>query len=227
VGAHLRDYRWPEITGAPVVLLPVGSTEQHGHHLPLDTDAVVATAVAEGMRSRLGPGVLVAPTVPYGASGEHQHFPGTVSIGSEALGLLLLEFVRSVSSWAAEVIIVNGHGGNASTIASVVRQARTEGHRLSWVPCAVPDSDAHAGLTETSLMLHLAPQRVMLAKATLGNTRPLTELLPALKINGVRSVSPTGVLGDPTGASAEHGKSILQAMIDGATGALQSARRAP
>ena len=91
---------------SPVLIVPVGSTEQHGPHLPLDTDTRIASAVAGAAATRLAAGAdgrqfMVAPAVAYGASGEHQGFPGTVSIGSAALELVLLEFGRSVSDWAA------------------------------------------------------------------------------------------------------------------------------
>src|SRR5215204_2153898 len=91
--------------GAQLVLVPVGSVEQHGPHLPLDTDTRIAAAVAA--RAATG-ALLVAPPVAYGASGEHEGFAGTVSIGHEALRLLLVELGRSASRWAARLVFVNG-----------------------------------------------------------------------------------------------------------------------
>lgn len=194
------------------MLVPIGSTEQHGPHLPLGTDSVIARAVAERVAGRLPGEVLVAPTIAFGSSGEHAGFPGTVSIGREALHAVIVESVRSLSLWAARVVFVNAHGGNVPTLASAIGLLRAEGHEVSWVPCAVADGDAHAGRTETSLMLHLAPHDVRLERAAAGQTRPIAELMPELLAGGVRAISPSGVLGDPSGASAEHGARMLETM---------------
>jgi mycofactocin system creatininase family protein len=209
---ELAHTAWPDVPSDALVLLPIGSTEQHGPHLPLDTDSVIAHAVAQRAATAM-PTALVAPPLPYGASGEHAGFPGTVSIGHEALCTVLVEAVRSLSLWAGRIVLVNGHGGNIATLDTVLRFLRTEGHAVAWTGCSIPGADAHAGRTETSVMLHLAPERVRLESAVVGDTRPLAVLLPELMAHGVRSVSPSGVLGDPTGASAEEGSRMLHAMV--------------
>jgi creatinine amidohydrolase len=209
---RLADAVWPEVVSNTTILVPLGSLEQHGPHLPLDTDSVIATAVAENAAERLGAGVLVAPVVAYGSSGEHQDFPGTISVGSAALRLIVVELGRSLRVWADRVLFVNGHGGNAAALRSAVTQLRREGHRVGWVPCATADADAHAGVTETSLMLHLRPGAVRLDHAEPGESAPIQELLPILTRHGVRAVSENGVLGDPTGASASKGIRLLHAM---------------
>ena len=203
---------WPDVPERPLVLVPTGSIEQHGPHLPFDTDAVIAVAVAEAVGGRLGG--LVAPPLVYGNSGEHQSFPGTMSIGAEALRLVVVELVRSLSTWAGRVVLVNAHGGNAPTLADAVKQLVGEGHDVAWVPCATEEVDLHAGHTETSLMLHLRPDDVRLDRAAAGNTAPLAEILPDMIRGGVGAVSPNGVLGDPAGASADHGRAVLEAMVD-------------
>jgi mycofactocin precursor peptide peptidase len=207
----LVDRPWPEIVPGGAILVPVGSTEQHGPHLSLDVDTVIATAVADELAPLIG--ASVAPAVPIGASGEHQSFPGTISIGTAVLTSVLVELGRSLTTWASRVVLVNGHGGNLDAVTAAVTVLRAEGREVSWVPCQVPDADPHAGHTETSLMLHLAPERVRLRQAVPGNTRPITDLLPAMRAGGVEAVSANGVLGDPTGASAEQGKRILEAMV--------------
>lgn len=206
----LQDKTWVEIPSWPTVIVPVGSLEQHGPHLPMDTDACIAKAVAEELAPLVG--ATVAPVVAYGASGEHQSFPGTVSIGTDALARVLVELVRSMRTWAGRVILVNGHGGNAAALASAVGHLLSEGHDVTWVPCAW-HGDAHAGRAETSLMLHLAPQRVRLFAAEAGNTAPLVDLMPALRTSGVRPLSPNGVLGDPAGATAKEGARLLSEMV--------------
>lgn len=193
-----------EASGARLVLVPVGSIEQHGPHLPLDTDTVIATAVAHGVAAEL-PGTWVAPPISYGASGEHQSFPGTTSIGTEALAHVLVELARSVRTWADRVVFVNAHGGNVAAL-----DAHDE---VEWVACATEEHDLHAGFTETSLMLRLRPESVQLDLAEAGNPQPLSEILPAMRAGGVAAVSPNGVLGDPTGASAAEGNRLLNAMV--------------
>ncbi|WP_395659061.1 mycofactocin biosynthesis peptidyl-dipeptidase MftE [Nocardioides sp.] len=193
-----------EAAGARLVLVPVGSVEQHGPHLPLDTDTVIAEAVARGVAEQL-PGTWVAPALSYGSSGEHQSFPGTASIGTEALAHVVVELVRSLRTWADRVVLVNAHGGNLAAL-----DASDE---VVWVPCRTESVDLHAGLTETSLMLHLRPESVRLELAEAGNTQPLSEILPAMMAGGIAAVSPNGVLGDPAGASAAEGERVLKAMV--------------
>jgi len=201
---------WPEIAAAPLVVVPLGSVEQHGHHLPLGTDTAVAGAVAQAAATGLD-GALLAPALAYGASGEHEGFPGTISLGTEALTGLLVEYGRSACRWAGRVLIVNGHGGNLDALRAAGSVLRREGRDVAWFPCGTPDGDAHAGRTETSLMLHVEPERVLGERAA-GNTEPIATLLPRLRAEGVRAVSPTGVLGDPAGATAEEGAELLAAI---------------
>jgi len=191
-----------------LLVVPLGSLEQHGPHLPLDTDTRIAVAVASrACAGRAGTGL--APAVPIGASGEHADFPGTLSIGAAALTLLLVELGRHASLHWSAMLLVNGHGGNAAAIADAVRQLRAEGRECYVWHAGVPGSDAHAGRMETSMMLALAPSDVRLAAAEPGETRPLAEIMPALRAGGVRALSPNGVLGDPTGASAREGEWLL------------------
>jgi mycofactocin system creatininase family protein len=210
-----------ELAGVlPTVLVPVGSTEQHGPHLPLDTDTRIAAAVARETAERLraAPGsshrYLVAPAIAYGASGEHQSFPGTVSIGTEALSLLLVEYGRSASCWAHRLVFVNGHGGNVAGLVAAVCRLRAEARDAAWCPCAVAGGDAHAGHTETSILLHLSPSDVRLDRRRPGNRGALADLLPAMRRGGVAAVSEAGILGDPTTATSAEGERALAAMVD-------------
>lgn len=217
--ALLGHLPWSRVPAGPLVLVPLGSTEQHGPHLPLETDTVIATASAEDAAGRLRADaadrpVLVAPAIAYGSSGEHQHFPGTVSIGADALQFQLIELVRSLSAWAARIVVVNGHGGNDTGLATAFSLLLREGHDAAWVSCQTASQDAHAGYTETSLMLHLVPHLVDMAHAQPGNVTPLAELMPSLVGRGVRAVSATGVLGDPTGANQAAGRVILERVVD-------------
>ena len=219
---RLTETTWPDLDGrAPLVVVPLGSVEQHGRHLPLTTDSDVARAVAEAVVPSLADAVL-APVLAYGASGEHEGFPGTISIGTEALRALLVEYGRSVGRWAGRLLVVNGHGGNLDALRTAVPLLRTEGRDVVWFPCGVPGGDAHAGRTETSLVLHVEPDRVRGEPAEAGETAPIAELLPRLRAEGVRAVSPNGVLGDPAGASAAEGAQLVRTL----TGRLVDAVRA-
>ena len=108
--------------------------------------------------------MLVAPPLAYGASGEHEGFAGTLSIGHAALRAVLVELGRSAGAWASRMVFVNGHGGNLPTVAEAVVQLRGEGRDVAWSGCAVPGGDAHAGRTETSILLALDPSVVRLGR---------------------------------------------------------------
>ena len=194
-----------------VLAVPVGSTEQHGPHLPLATDADLAVALC----AQLGvahPAVVVAPSVPYGSSGEHEGFAGTISIGQEATELLLTELGRSATRTFSRVLLVSTHGGNTEAVRRAVVRLRAESRDVSvWLPRW--PGDAHAGRAETSLQLALAPGTVRLDRAEAGNTTPIAELMPALRATAVKGVSPNGVLGDPAGASAAEGAAIFAGLL--------------
>ncbi len=205
----LSSLSWPQVPSGALLVVPLGAVEQHGPHLPLDTDTRVATAAAAALVTAT-PGALLGPAQGYGASGEHQGFAGTVSLGVEALTLLLVELGRSACGWAARLLIVNGHGGNAFALREGVLRLREEGRDVAWLPCSFPGADAHAGRTETSLLLHLDPAAVRLDRAAAGATAPIDQILGALRSQGTVAVSANGVLGDPTGASAEEGAELLR-----------------
>ena len=209
---------WTDVAARPgrILLVPVGSCEQHGPHLPLDTDTRIALAVAHGVAAGRDD-ATVAPAVTYGASGEHQSFAGTLSIGSEALVAVLVELGRSAfpdpaTPHHAAMVFVNGHGGNRAAVRRATDVLTGEGRPVaSWAP-AIPGGDAHAGRTETSLLLAIAPE-VVRADRPAGASEPIVELADALRSGGVGAVSANGVLGDATGATAAEGHAVLAALI--------------
>jgi mycofactocin precursor peptide peptidase len=209
----LGEQTWREV-GPDTVLVPLGALEQHGPHLPLDTDARIAAAVAHRAAAD-DPALLVAPPQAFGASGEHEAFPGTLSIGHEALRAVLVELGRSAGRWSSRLVFVNGHGGNLPTVPDAVAQLRREGRDAAWFACAVPGGDAHAGRAETSILLALDPALVRVDAAEPGDPAPLADLLPVLRSGGVAAASPNGVLGDPTGATADEGERLLTGLADG------------
>lgn len=208
---RLTETTWPEVA-SPVLCVPLGSCEQHGPHLPLGTDTIIAEALAGALAARR-PGVIVGPSVGITASGEHAGFPGTLSIGTEVTASVVVELVRS-ADWANGVVLVNGHGGNRDAVDRAVATLDGEERRLlSWWP-GRPGGDAHAGHSETSLMLHLRRPLVRRERAAAGTTAPIAELASRLRSEGVRAVSANGVLGDPTDASREDGRVIFDDLLD-------------
>ena len=208
---RLADLAWPAVreraeSGA-LLAVPIGSTEQHGPHLPLSTDTDIAIALCDRLAAARAD-VLVAPVLAYGSSGEHAGFAGTLSIGQEAVENVVVELVRSATATFGRVVLVSAHGGNADPVARAVTRLRAESRDvLLCQPCW--EGDPHAGRSETSLQLLLRPDTVDLARAVVGNTTPIRELLPKLRSGGVRAVAPSGVLGDPTDASAAEGADLL------------------
>jgi mycofactocin system creatininase family protein len=236
-GFTLSTAHWPEVEAGPrrLLVVPVGSLEQHGPHLPLDTDTrIAATIAARACAGRAGVGL--APPIAIGASGEHAGFPGTLSIGSVALSTLLVELGRHASLHWPAMLLVNGHGGNVTAIRDALATLSGEGRRCQVWHAAVrpentgtrpgkdapgpPGNDAHAGRTETSIMLALAPDNVRLGDAAPGETRPLADIMPELRAHGIRPVSPNGVLGDPSRASAVEGERLLSQLVASLTRAM-------
>lgn len=220
---RLGDATWSEVelitqrpgeALSPVLLIPIGATEQHGPHLPIATDTIIAEELA-GRAVHHTDGLMVGPTVAVTASGEHEGFPGTLSIGTDAMRSVVLELVRS-ADWAAGVVFVNGHGGNHDAVSQAVATLTTEGRRaLAWWP-SWPQrrdggpADLHAGRIETSMMLAIDPGLVRLELAAAGPDVSMDDL----RAHGVRSLSPSGVLGDPDGASGREGEKFITAFVE-------------
>lgn len=179
----LADLTSPEAgawaAAGAILAVAVGATEQHGPHLPLSTDTDVAAVLCARLAA-VRPDVLVGPAIPYGASGEHAGFPGTLSIGQAALELLIVELCRSATETFDRILLVNWHGGNIEPLRRAKDLLRSESRDVRvYLPRF--DGDAHAGRSETALQLALAPDRVRDDLAAAGDTRPLAELLPLLR----------------------------------------------
>lgn len=205
-------------TAPSAALLVVGSCEQHGGHLPLITDTLIAEAVARGAAARTG--AWLPPAIGYGTSWEHAGFPGTLSLSWATLAALVTDVIRACHAGGAkDVFVMSGHGGNF-ILDPCIRQLRLSlpmGQRTMLVPESVvlgPDrdpDDLHAGLWETSVMLAIAPELVDMeaaqdevpraARSDLVN-RPLREL------------SASGVWGRPQGATANQGQRSLDEAVD-------------
>jgi creatinine amidohydrolase len=160
--------------------------------------------------------------VAVGASGEHAGFPGTLSIGTRALAELLVELGRDAArDWEA-MLLVNGHGGNRDAVDAALAQLHAEGRRAAVFHVSPAGGDAHAGRTETALLLRLDPSAVRVGLLAPGVLAPVSQLIDRLREEGVRSVAPNGVLGDPVSATAEEGERLLAELIAACARALEA-----
>jgi mycofactocin system creatininase family protein len=219
---QLGDLTWAELSERvqpPVILVPVGATEQHGPHLPLSTDTLIAQALALKLCEDINADLpttqsespcLIGPCLTVTSSGEHAGFPGTLSLGAAVTQQALIELTRS-ADWARGLLLINGHGGNSRSVSGALQTLATEQRNLrSWWP-RITGADLHAGHTETSLMLHLYPELVRITKAQSG-THLGDHAMVLLREHGVAPLSPNGVLGDPLGSRASDGEQIFEAL---------------
>ncbi|MEY4016021.1 MAG: mycofactocin biosynthesis peptidyl-dipeptidase MftE [Actinobacteria bacterium] len=195
-----------------IVLLPLGAWEQHGPHLPFDTDTIIIdSVVARALQdSKVHTNsFVIAPTIAISASDEHAGFSGTLSTGTEALVQSVVAICRS-ASWAHGVCIVNGHGGNADALVRISSALTYEKIQYSiWSLPSYDGADMHAGHTETSVMLHVAPDTVHTDRIERGTIRDASDLVAQMRTSGVAGVAANGVLGDPTTATKEHGIAVM------------------
>lgn len=235
---------WPEINEAvlagKVVLLPIGSTEQHGHHLPLDTDNFLARSVCLEAAKLAPRETLVMPTIPYGYNEHAQDFPGTIHITYQHFIEYCLDVCKSVAYAGFDrIIIIDGHGSNEHLCEFIARRATLETDALVastiWTNLAVDAFEAvresehggaaHACELETSAYLHLASERVQMDKAQdhyggaagkQGSRFLHVDLTkgwgPMKLVNWTSSATPHGVSGAPTLATAEKGKVVIEAV---------------
>lgn len=229
-----------------VLLLPIGSMEQHGPHLPLDTDAILAERVAGAITARFGEAfdLWQLPPLPLGLSREHAWTAGTLSLSVTGMTALLREVAGEIarSLPARNLMIVNGHGGNRGILEVLGYEFKADfglnvcalhtGALMSPVPAAgLPE--IHAGKDETSLMLAVAPDRVRHERiAGPGNPVSDAEVRTTILDPGVSwpwssgdsRIADRGVIGDATGATAEYGRTILERILEAAGAALQRLR---
>jgi len=238
------DLTWPEVNEAvalgKVILLPVGSTEQHGHHLPLDVDTLLATSVCLEAGRRQPDKILVAPSIPYGVNLHAMDFPGTIHVAYDHFVEFCLDVVKSFAYHGFKrIVIVDGHGSNEHLLEFVSRRAVLETDALvasfmwwnmlrvdpAFMPSVresvFPGGAAHACEIETSLYLHLCPEKVQMAKAvdqfTFHNQHGATGFRwfdafgggPVSLVEWTSSYTPSGVVGQPTLATAAKGGRIL------------------
>ena len=223
------DMTWPvaqeRIGQTTVALLPVGAIEQHGPHLPLDVDAYDAQRLAREVAEACShPQPLVLPLIPYGVSYHHDDFAGTISIGPDILSKLVYEVGMSISRQGIDkLVIINGHGGNDPALHFAAQLINRDAGIFTCVDTGEtsdPDvdgmastpNDVHAGEIETSTTLALRPEVVRTDQIASAVPRFASHYLDFSSKRGVGwyghtlKISPTGVMGDPTLASAEKGR---------------------
>jgi creatinine amidohydrolase len=237
----LADLRGPEIarrlTDRSIVVQPLGAIEQHGPHLPLSTDSVVATAVAEAALDRYGAEVdaWLLPTLQFTKSNEHAWSPGTIWLSATTLLAVLDDIGRCVATTPAKrIVFLNGHGGNSALLNVAARELRLAHGLMTFVahpgmpadqggssPVEELGMGVHGGTDETSIMLHLAPELVRLE---LGERRVPEKLAANKYVRFGGRVSfgwlsndffPDGYIGDPTPATAERGAQLFEGAVQG------------
>lgn len=230
----LEEMTWPLVEkslqeGYNKVIVPIGSIEQHGHHLPLGTDSYMGDLLGREIAKKLGK-TLVAPTIKTGCSVHHMDFPGTVSISTDTLMKLIKDVCESLDRHGFEtIILIPIHGGNFAPVLTVTQDIAPqlkanliaigdlrgliskmkEGAKISGIP--VDAVGGHAGAGETSLILAYKPQLVRLDSMKSGYIGSFTNKYVR---EGFKALTETGVLGEPKYASKEAGERITELILE-------------
>jgi len=232
---RMEEMTWPDIRAAigqgfTTVVVGIGSTEQHGPHLPTMTDTRIGDELAHRVALRLGH-ALQARTIPFGVSEHHLAFGGTISISPDTLRAILRDYVSSLACCGFKrIVLLPSHGGNFSTVQKVITEGCTThpgvlvtGYAdllgfsgMSETTSArfgvsAEASGAHAGENETAMMLALEPALVQRDRFAAGYLGPLgEEQVQIIFARGMTALTANGVLGDPAGASPERGETYLE-----------------
>ena len=242
---------WEEMNEAiamqKVVLLPTGTTEQHGRHLPLDVDAFLCESVCLEAGRRAPREMLILPRISYGLNLHHIDFPGTIHVEPEAFIAFCLGITKSTAYHGFQkILLVNGHGSNSPLVDLVARKTVLSTHSLcaavNYFSLATEAFEevketsvlAHADEFETSLYLHLAPDRVRMDRAAAGNdvegrflSSDSTGNYPVRFSDYWGRWTRTGVHGDPAAATAEKGRVIFEAAVSGLIDLVEEFRQWP
>lgn len=226
------------------VLIPLGALEQHGPHLPLGTDSIIADAVAVRVVERV-PDLLIGPAVTVGCSDHHLGFAGTASVQTEQLATTLTSIVTTLLGHGfRHAYLFSGHAGNIPSMQRSMAELPSElegrasaftdwpGQRAAlhdWgqtrLGLTPEEIGSHAGHFETSMMLVLAPQRVDMDAAPVGYVGSSEEGSRIMRSGGMRRLSQVGVMGDARSASAEAGEGYLEVMTGTVVDFIEGHRR--
>ena len=218
---------WTEISALPdrentVVVLPVGAIEQHGPHLPCSVDSVISSGVIGKALEKLPAEIRAFGMAPitYGKSDEHLHFPGTMTLTGPTLLATIIELGESVyRAGFRKFLMPNGHGGQPQVLEMAAREMRLRHGDFLVIPYHVSRLAMHAGHSETALMMALAPDTVHMERAVANIPPPFPSKI--LSADGrpacawtARDFGPSGIIGDPLGATREQGLHILDTLSD-------------
>ena len=247
----LADLRAPELSSAltkdSIIVLPLGAIEQHGPHLPVNTDLVVADEVSRAAVAAFGEeaDAWLLPTLPFTKSNEHAWSAGTMWLSAATLMSVLDDIARSVASTPArKLLFVNGHGGNSALTAMMNREIRLKWGLQTFLAHPHMPADqggasaaselgmgVHGGMDETSVMLHLRPELVDMSLAVRRVPEKLAEN-EAVRFGGrvafgwlSNDFFPDGHIGDPTGATAEVGRAMFGSAVESLGTALREISR--
>ncbi|CAO5155773.1 creatinine amidohydrolase [Frankia sp. AiPs1] len=233
--AELRGPEAAELSPQAVAVLPIGSIEQHGPHLPVNTDLVVAEALARDAVAVFGDAcdLWLLPTLAYSKSNEHAWSPGTMWLSATTLLAVLDDLARCLATTAVRrLVFLNGHGGNSALLQVAARDVRLAHGLRTFVmhpslpadhggtsPATELGMGIHAGIDETSLLLHLQPDLVRLDLAVRSVPEQIADY-HRVRFGGPVSFGwlsddfgTNGTIGDPTGATAERGRQLYAAML--------------
>jgi creatinine amidohydrolase len=221
---RLTDATWTDVADlaaeTDLAVLPVGSTEQHGPHAPLGTDAVTAEAVADAGVEAYGGEAALAPTLPVGIAAEHRQFPGTLWLSPDTFRANVRETVESLAEHGFDrVVVVNGHGGNVDALREVTGELTREGGAyavaFTWFEAVGEHSSdmGHGGRLETALLRHVDPglvreDRIETARA--GGSDRWGEWVSGVNLaHDSAEFTENGVVGDPAAGDASLGEELL------------------
>lgn len=247
----LADLRAPQIdsvlSAASIVVLPLGAIEQHGPHLPMNTDFVVAEAAAQAAVNKVGEEVdaWLLPALPFTKSNEHAWSSGTIWLSASTLMSVIDDIGRSIAATPARrLMFINGHGGNSALTQVMNRELRLKYGLQTFLAHPHMPADQggssseselgmgiHGGMDETSVMLHLRPELVDMSQAVRRVPEKLSEN-KHVKFGGrvafgwlSNDFFPDGHIGDPTGATAEIGQKMFASAVDGLCDAMREISR--
>ena len=245
---HLFEMTRPEVeqaiaSGVDTVIITIGSTEQHGLHLPLGTDAILGEALGERVARALG-NALLAPGMRIGCSEHHMDFAGSLTLSRETFVQVVADICRSLAHHGfRHIVLIPTHGGNFAPLAGAVKTIRPELPGVNLIAFTdlmafmneifrvgkgrevTPEkAGAHAGEFETSLMLTIRPDLVAVDQAQPGYVGDQLSIAPLVFEKGFRAVTENGVLGDPRDASSANGEAYLAAMTDLLVGYIKKAQ---
>jgi creatinine amidohydrolase len=238
----MEEMNWVDIrdaikSGFTTVVIGIGSTEQHGPHLPTHTDTIIGDALANRIALKLG-NALQAQTIRVGCSDHHLSFPGTISLEKDTLKSIVFDYVRSLSNHGFQkIIFIPSHGGNFATVHKAIEELQSKYQDIKIIGytnilkfvmyewqiaeefgISNEEAGAHAGEVETSQVLALAENQVRKERFKPGYVGGYnTETDKLIYEKGVSAVSETGVLGDPTHSDIEKGKIYLEKLAENLT----------